>query len=109
MAKKGFLICTICIVIGIIFVNMPQKPKLVSSITTMDTAYLTILVDERETKNLEQLKKKIIHLCKTDGFKEMKLQTDDKEAVKKYYISVYIDEKKLEEGKEYLTILYEEK
>lgn len=109
LVKKWLVICTICIIAGGFFVNIPQKPKLISSITTMDTAYLTILVDKTETKNLEELKKKIIYLCKTDGFKEIKLKTDDKESVKKYYISIYTGEKELEEGREPLTILYEDK
>lgn len=107
LPKKWFVICTICIVTGMIFVNRPQRPRLISSITTMETAYLTILVDEAEITDLEKLKKKIIHLCKIDGFQEIKLQTEDRVPAKRYYISIYISENDLKEGKEYLTFKLE--
>ncbi len=107
LTKRWLVICTICIIVGAFFLKIPQKPKLINSITTMDTAYLTILADEAETKNLEKLKEKIIYLCETDGFKEIKLQTDDKVPAKKYYISVYSSEKDLKEGNVCITMIYE--
>lgn len=107
MAKKWVIICTICIIMWMVFVNMLQRPKLVSSITTMDTAYLTILVDETKINNLEKLKKRIIELCANDGFEGIKLQTEDRTPAKKYYISVYVSENDLKEGKEYLTFSFQ--
>ena len=57
LAKKWVIICTICIIMWMVFVNMLQRPKLVSSITTMDTAYLTILVDEAEVTDCGEVGK----------------------------------------------------
>lgn len=109
MVKKWVVICTICIVIGVVFVNMKQGPKLVSSITTMDTAYLTILVHEAEITTLEKLKKRLIELCENDGFEGIKLHTEDRTPVEKYHISVYVSEKDLKQGKEYLTFSFQRK
>lgn len=51
MKKKWRMLGGICIILVLIFANIPQKPRIISSITTFDTAYLTILVDKFETRN----------------------------------------------------------
>lgn len=108
MIKKWCVICSICIIVGVTFVNMPQKPKLVSSITTLDTAYLTILVNKRETKNVEKLEEKLLQMCREDDFDNIKLHTEDKPAAKKWHISVYSSQRDLEKGNRCLTITHEE-
>lgn len=104
MVKKWGVICTICIIVCLIFVNVPHKPKLVSSITTLDTAYLTILVDKIEIKNVKKLEEKLLQMCREDSFENIKLQTSDKAMPKKLYISVYVSQYDLESGNVYMTI-----
>ena len=104
MKKKWRMLGGICIILVLIFANIPQKPRIISSITTFDTAYLTILVDKFETRNIEKLKAKILQMCREDDFESIKLQTEDKPRAKKFYISVYNNKKDLERGIPFLTI-----
>lgn len=104
MIKKVGFIFTILLLGLVILWSKEQKPKIVSSITTMDRAYLTILVDKRDTKNLEKLEEKILKMCREDSFEEIKLQTDDKPMAKKLHIFVYSSKKDLEKGVNFLTI-----
>ena len=108
MKKKCGIICTICIIAGIGLVNIPQKPKLISSITTMDTAYLTILVDKRDSKNVEKLKEKLLKMCIEDSFEEMKLQTKERPLAENLWITVYISKRDLEAGNPFVTIKNDE-
>lgn len=102
--KKWGIICTICIVVGVCLWNIPKKPKLISSITTLDTAYLTILVDKNDAKNIDELEKKLLAMCKEDAFENIKLQTEDKPMAKNLHISVYVNQEDLESGNVFLTI-----
>ena len=104
MGKKIGIICTICLIVSLVFGNIPQKPKLISSITTLDTAYLTILVDQKGLKDVENLEKEIIQMCRTNAFENIKLETEDKQMAQRLYISVYLSKKDLENGTPYLTI-----
>lgn len=104
MTKKASLICIICIIVALIFVSIPQKPRIISSITTFDTAYLTILVDKKEMKNIEKLEAKILQMCREDAFENIKLQTEDKPMVQNFCISVYTSKKDLEKGIPFFTI-----
>ena len=104
MRKKLSIICTICIIVYVAFCNIPQKPKLISCITTFDTAYLTILVDRKSIKNVENLEEEILQMCRADSFDNIKLQTEDKPMAQRLHISVYFSEQDLEKGTPYLTI-----
>ena len=104
MKKKWRMLGGICIILVLIFVNIPQKPRIISSITTFDTAYLTILVDKFETRNVEKLKDKILQMCREDAFENIKLQTEDKPMAQNFHISVYTSRKDLESGIPFLTI-----
>lgn len=104
MTKKMSLICFICIIVGMIFVNIPQKPKIISSLTVLDTSYLTILVDKFERRNPEKLEDKILQMYKDDSFENIKLQTEEKPLARKFYISVYTSKAELERGIPFLVI-----
>ena len=104
MKKKWRMLGGICIILVLIFANIPQKPRIISSITTFDTAYLTIFVDKFETRNVEKLKDKILQMCREDAFENIKLQTEDKPMVQNFHISVYTSRKDLESGIPFLTI-----
>lgn len=98
MRKIVGFICTICIALGVAFWNIPHEPKIVSSITTMETAYLSIVVDPREVKDVEKLKEKILQMCREDSFENIKLHAEDKAMAKRLYISVYTSMNNLENG-----------
>lgn len=85
-----------------------KKPKLISSITVMDMAYLTVLVDKKDGKDVEKLETMLLEMCENDSFEEIKLQTEDKPMPKRFQISVYISEKDLERGNVFLTIKKDE-
>ncbi len=108
MKRIVSILCTICIIVVIVFANIPQKPKLVSSITSFEHAYLTILVDKREIRNLKNLEEKIIKMCREDTFDGMKLQTADRTPASNYHISVYTSRCNLEKGKVSFNIQYKE-
>ena len=56
MRKKWIIFCIILVIIGVFIINRPHKPKLISNITTLDTAYMTILVDRSEAKDIKNWK-----------------------------------------------------
>jgi hypothetical protein len=92
----------------LIAIGMPEKPKLISNITTLDTSYLTILVDVREIRNREKLEEKILKMCREDTFDSIKLWTDDRERTSRWNISVYSSKRELEEGNAAMIIKYQE-
>ncbi len=108
MKKKWSVIGFICIILTLIFVNMPQKPRMISSVTTFDTAYLTILVDKKEMLNIKKLEEKILKMCKEDLFDEMKLNTEDRSLPENLHISIYTGKSELQKGIIALTFTYKE-
>ena len=108
MKEKWRMLGGICIILVFIFVNIPQKPRIISSITTFDTAYLTILVDKREIKNIKKLEIKLLKMCKEDQFESIKLQTEDRDLLENLHISVYASKEDLEKGEHCVTFTYKE-
>ena len=108
MTKKWGILSILCISCVLIFAKFVQKPKLVSSITTFDTAYLTILVNRFDFINAEKLEKKLIFMCKEDGFENIKLYAEDKCIPKNWYIMVYSDMRDLENGENGRCIKFRE-
>ena len=108
MRKKWIIFCAILMAAGTIIVNRPHKPRLISHITTLDTSYLTILVDVREIGNREKLEEKILKMCREDTFDSIKLWTEDRERTSRWNISVYSSRRELEDGKAVMTIKYQE-
>lgn len=104
MKQKWKILCAICIIASMITVVFPQKPKLISNITTMDTAYLTILVNRWETRNVNKLEEKILQMCREDSFENMKLYTEDRPLIRRWIISVYGSKHDLEKGNPFLII-----
>lgn len=86
--------------------NVPRRPRLISSITNKENAYLTVLVDERDAKDKEKLEEKLLKMCREDSFTGIKLQAEGKNTAKNYYIKVYTSQKALKEGKPELFIGY---
>ena len=108
MKKKWRMLGGICIILILFFVNIPQRPRIISSITTFDTAYLTILVDKREIKNIKKLEIKLLKMCKEDQFESIKLQTEDRDLPENLHISVYASKEDLEKGEHCVTFTYKE-
>ena len=108
MKRKIWIIGSICLIVWLGLLIIPRKPKLVSSITTMETAYLTILVDQVELFQVEKLKHKLVKMCKEDTFTEIKLHTEGKSLPKRLHISVYTGGRALRAGKEAFAFTYEE-
>ena len=106
--KKWGIISTICLIACLGILMTPKKPKLISSITTKETAYLTILVDKRDVLDVNKFREKLIQMCIEDSFEEIKLQTEEKPLEKRLFISVYTSKKDMENGNSYMTITYEE-
>ena len=104
MNKKRWIFLIICCIVCVWLVKTHQKPKIISSVTTFDTTYLTILVDRFETKDAKQLEEKLLKMCMEDTFENMKLQTEDKQLSEKLNIVVYYSHRELEKGVPYLTI-----
>ena len=81
------------------FLNFRQQPKLVSCITTLDSGYLTILVNPVEFVNLEKMEEKITQMCRNDAFETIKLRTKEKESIKRWHITVYSSKSDMERGR----------
>ena len=107
MKKKVGIILAICLIAAVIIGKCSEKPRIVSSITTMDTAYITVLVPRWNIYNVEQLKEKLIQMCLEDEFLEIKLRAEDKPAAKRFYISVYTSESDLTKVKEFMNLKWE--
>ena len=108
MRRRIFILVTICLIVSLGYINFPKEPRIISNITTMDTAYLTILVDKREIKNIKNLEIKLLKMCKEDQFESMKLQTEDKELPENLHISVYASKEDLEKGEHCVIFTYKE-
>lgn len=108
MKRKWRIICIICIIVLLISLKMGQEPKLVTCITTMNKAYLTIVVNPIEFVNVEKMEEKIAWMCKNDAFETIKLRSDDKEGIKHWYIMVYSSKANLEKGKNGHIIKFEQ-
>lgn len=101
--KKSWKILIVAVMIaGALWLDIPDRPKLISSITSGDTIYLTVLVDQKETENAEKLEAKLWKMYGEDSFSGIRLQTEGKTAAKNCCMKVYRGKKALEEGKEYL-------
>lgn len=74
-----------CLLVLCFFSPFLKEPKLVSSIVSMDTAYLTVLADEREVRDEEKFREKIYKMCLEDDFGEIKLWTEKRTSAKISY------------------------
>ena len=102
MRKKWGIICTI-LVIGIVsFYNIQKKPKVVSCITTTDTAYITVLLEGKWPTDREIVARKIIEMCEKKEFAEIKFSVDKDT----YYVTVYRNRCQLNKGVEWILIKY---
>ena len=108
MARKLVKFCIICILVGAILVKILHEPKLVSCITTMDHAYLTILVNPLEFVDMEKLEEKIVRMCKEDEFDNMKLQTEERAFVKQWDIMVYSSKCNMQKATNGFSIEFEQ-
>ncbi len=104
MNRKRCIILIICFIVCVCLAQTYQKPKIISSVTSFDTTYLTILVSRFETKDVKRLEEKVLKMCMENTFENMKLQTADKPLSDKLDILVYRSQKALEMGEPYLTI-----
>lgn len=104
MKKKWIALCTICIIVSLIIAVFPKRPKLISNITTLNTSYMTILVDKRELKNIKKLEEKLLQMCREDSFKYIKLHTEDRPLAERWVISVYSSRSSMEKGNPIITI-----
>ena len=108
MLKKWGIASAIGIFLMCTFFYFSQPPKLVSCITDLDQAYLTVLVNPLEFVNLDRLEKKIVFLCVEDGFENMRLYTEGKAVPKEWHIKVYSCRNDLKMGKNGVVIDYEQ-
>ena len=104
MLKKLGKICIISIIVVVMFGRFLKQPKLVTCITTMDQAYLTILVNPLEVINVEKLEEKISWMCKNDAFETIKFRTKEREPIKCWHVTVYTSRYAMEKGVHGVTI-----
>ena len=108
MSKKRIIFCTIFVIVGAFMFYRPHKPKLVSNITIVDSAYLTILVDKWETNNIKKLEEKLLQMCRDDSFENMKLYTQDRILPENLHFFVYTSRRNLHNGTVAYAFTYEE-
>ncbi len=105
MRRVLLIVCTTLAVVGMfVYRNLPKEPKLISSITVMDTTYLTILADKTFIENEQMLEECILRMCMEDTFENIKLNTQDRQLTNNLHISVYLSKKDLESGRPYMII-----
>lgn len=102
MKKMWKFLIIATVITGVLCLSFPKRPRLVSSITSGDTAYLTVMVDVRESEDTKKLEAKLWRMYREDSFAGIKLQAEGKTAAKHCFMKVYKGKKALEEGKEYL-------
>jgi hypothetical protein len=104
MKRKYKILVAILVIVSIVQINIPHKPKLISNVTTLDTAYMTILVDKSEIKNIKKLEEKLLQMCREDSFDEMKLHTAEHSLAERLVFTIYVSKLDLKMGKPYITI-----
>lgn len=102
MSKKWRIICTIILFCLISFYSIREKTKIVSCITTVDAAYMTVLLRGIWPADEETAAKKVIELYEKNGFANIKFSTD-KELC---YITIYQNGNQMSKGTEWFTIKY---
>ena len=103
----AFTICLAALVCAVFFVKPGAEPKLISSIVSMDTAYLTVLASKREVKDAEKFRERLLEMIREDSFREMKLWTEQRGLPQNLHISVYVTKRDLKCGSPYRIIKYE--
>lgn len=106
MRKKWWIIGIFFVIFVINILNMRQKPKVVSSITTMDTIYMTVLANGRYFAAKEAVAQEVVEMCKEVAFEDIKLSAESGEEAKIFYITVYRNQWQLDAGKAWITIRY---
>lgn len=102
MKKMWRFLIIVTAITGVLWLSIPRRPRLVSSITSGDTAYLTVMVDVNEAEDAEKLEAKLWEMYRADSFSGIKLQAEGKAEAKYCCMKVYRGKKALEDGKEYL-------
>ena len=107
--NKGFAVMIIILGSLIIGCNKYEckKPKLVSSISSMNHEYCTIIIYKRSVQNKIELVRLLVEMCKDNDFENIKFATDVRGYPSCLSLSVYLTEKDFQKGKQYVNIRYE--
>ena len=106
MRKKLGITCTILLICLICLYEVLQKPKIVSCITTMDTAYLTVIANGHFFSDKNKFALEIVEMCKENTFDDIKLSTQSGIYPSKLYITVYRRKEQMDGGSVWMTIVY---
>lgn len=106
MRKKWGIVCAILVICGISLCSVWKKPKIVNCITTMDTAYITVLWNDRGLADKEKAAETVIELCKKNAFQELKLSEETQKNIGTYYITIYKSVRQMKRGKNWITFYY---
>lgn len=105
--KRIGMILGLFAILLLVFGTIFQKPRIVSSITTKESAYITVLVPKYSAGNVEVLKEKLVKMCLGNEFDQIKLGTEDRPLAKRLHISVYTSKNDLKIGNELLNFVWE--
>lgn len=106
MRKKSEILCVILVICMICIYCYRQNPKIVNCITTMDTAYLTVVMRGSWFAEKEETAWKIIDMCENNGFEDIKFSIKSRENLAAFYVTVYKTTYQMDRGKQWMIIRY---
>ncbi|MBO5179736.1 MAG: hypothetical protein J6B87_05265 [Clostridia bacterium] len=110
MKRIGKLIASVLIAISALSAdNMDyenRKPDMVSTISSMNFEYCSIIAYRNQIPDKIAFARKLIEMCRENGYETIKFATDVRGYPSGLYLSVYLTQKDFENGNIYMKIKY---
>ena len=110
MKRIGKLVACVLIAISALSAdNMDyenRQPDMVSTISSMNYEYCAIIAYRNQIPDKIAFARKLIEMCRENGYETIKFATDVRGYPSGLYLSVYLTKKDFENGKIYMKIKY---
>lgn len=83
-----------------------RQPDMVSTISSMNYEYCAIIAYRNQIPDKIAFARKLIEMCRENGYETIKFATDVRGYPSGLYLSVYLTKKDFENGKIYMKIKY---
>lgn len=110
MKRIGKLVACVLIVISVLSADImdygKKQPDMVSTISSMNYEYCSIIAYRNQIPDKIAFARKLIEMCRENGYETIKFATDVRGYPSGLYLSVYLTQKDFENGNIYMKIKY---
>jgi len=97
-------------ILGILVFNYTKKecktPELISTISSMDHEYCSIIIHKSRINDKEELAMLLIEMCKKNAFENIKFATDIRGYPSALHLTVYLNKIDFLEGAIFMAVKY---